>query len=164
MRHCQWSSLYTTHTKAWHVTIMDSFIQHSLKGFHNQDKQQRGQWVILSQPPKTLKKPTRRVIYQNREVNYRHTKENPLPPSSREATYSSNCIRNPQFTLSKAFSTSNLQSSPDKPVFNLLSRHSLAISTASRIYRFLTKALCEVEIISSMTMRSLLAKTLAMIL
>ena len=97
-------------------------------------------------------------------MNYRYTKENPLPPSSREATYSSNCIRNPQFTLSKAFSTSNLQSSFGKPVFNLMLRHSLAINTESRIFLFLTKAFCEAEIISSITVRSLVAKTLAMIL
>ena len=77
---------------------------------------------------------------------------------------SSNCIRKPQFTWSKTFSTSSLQSNPGKPVFNLRSRHSLAIITGSRICLFLTKAFYEVEIISSMTMRSRVAKTLTIIL
>ena len=101
-------------------------------------------------------KTEKRTVDIQKNIHCRHLAENPL--------FSSNCIRKPQFTWSKAFSTSNLQSSPGNLDFNLLSRHSLAISIGSRICQFLTKAFCEAEIISSMTVQSLLAKTLAIIL
>ena len=165
MWHLQRSSLWMTYTKAWHVTIMDSLIQHSSEAFHHQDKQQRGKWITLSQPPGALKKNLYEVSFIKiekwtvdiqKKIHRLHLAKNPL--------HSSNCIRKPQLTWSKAFSTSNLQSTPGKPIFPLLSRHSLAISTRSRIYLFLTKAFLEEEIISSMTVRSLMAKTLAMIL
>lgn len=72
--------------------------------------------------------------------------------------------RKSQLTCSYAFSKSILQMTPGLPDLSLLSRHSLAIRTGSRIYLSLMKALWDLEMIFSIIVLSLLVKILAIIL
>ena len=92
---------------------------------------------------------------QNR-IHFLHFSENP----QRCNIY----IRKSQLTWSKAFSTSNLHKTPRILALSLLSKHLLATKTESRICLSRTKAFWDSEIIPEITLFSLLASNLEMIL
>ena len=79
-----------------------------------------------------LIKMEKRTVNRQKRIHCLHLVEKPL--------LSNICIRKFQFTWSKAFSTSSIQINPGTLDFNLLSKHSLAIRTGSRICLSLTKA------------------------
>ena len=83
---------------------------------------------------------------------------------SKNPHYCNIYTRKSQLTWSNAFFTSNLHKTPRTPAFSLLSKHLLAIKTESKICLSSTKAFWVSEIIPEITLFSLLASTLDMIL
>ena len=103
-------------------------------------------WSACLNPLKLSKKPhgepliriEKQTIDRRKKIHLLHLLEKPLR--------SSKFRRKPQFTWLKAFSTSSLQSNLGRSVFNLLSRHSLALSTRSKICLFRTKAFLKLKL------------------
>ena len=114
----------------------------------------------LELPKKSLGEPFIKIENLTEEIQNRihflHFSENP----QRCNIY----IRKSQLTWSKAFSTSNLHKTPGILALSLLSKHSLAVKTESRICLSRTKAFWDSDIIPEITLLSLLASNLEMIL
>lgn len=114
------------------------------------------QRISLSQTTRATKISSKRTIIQNRKLSSKYTKLHPAPPSLPETH---------PFQQIKSFPTHMIISlfyiQFTIVLFNLLSKHSLAIRIESKICRSPTKEFWDSEMWFSKTSRNLLAKTLA---